>query len=63
MDHTAAGEGKAVPEFTNTFHTLRTKLGMKDSEGHLVLKYRGALQRYIQIEMDFLDISSLGTTY
>jgi hypothetical protein len=24
--------GQAVPEFTNTFHTLRTKLGIKDSE-------------------------------
>ena len=27
------------------------------------LKYRGALHRYIQTEMDFLDISSLGATY
>jgi hypothetical protein len=52
--------GQAVPEFTNTFHTLCTKLGIKDSERHLVLKYRGALHRYIQTEMDFLDISSLG---
>jgi hypothetical protein len=50
-------------EFTNTFHTLRTKLGIKDSERHLVLKYRGALHRYIQTEMDFLDISSLGAAY
>jgi hypothetical protein len=55
--------GKSVPEFTNTFHTLRTKLGIKDSERHLVLKYRGALYRYIQTEMDFLDISSLGAAY
>jgi hypothetical protein len=55
--------GQAVPEFTNTFHTLRTKLGIKDSERHLVLKYRGALHRYIQTEMDFLDISSLGAAY
>jgi hypothetical protein len=52
-----------VPEFTNTFHTLRTKLGIKDSERHLVLKYHGALHRYIQTEMDFLNISSLGTAY
>jgi hypothetical protein len=29
----------------------------------LVLKYRGALHRYIQTEMDFLDISSLGAAY
>jgi hypothetical protein len=55
--------GQAVPEFTNTLHTLRTKLGIKDSERHLVLKYRGALHRYIQTEMDFLDISSLGAAY
>jgi hypothetical protein len=55
--------GQVVLEFTNTFHTLRTKLGIKDSERHLVLKYRGALHRYIQTEMDFLDISSLGATY
>jgi hypothetical protein len=55
--------GQAVLEFTNTFHTLHTKLGIKDSERHLVLKYRGALHRYIQTEMDFLDISSLGVAY
>jgi hypothetical protein len=54
---------QAVPEFTNIFHTLRTKLGIKYSERHLVLKYRGALHRYIQIEMEFLDISSLGVAY
>jgi hypothetical protein len=55
--------GQAVPDFTNTFHTLHTKLGIKDFERHLVLKYRGALHRYIQTEMDFLDISSLGVAY
>jgi hypothetical protein len=55
--------GQAVPEFTNTFHTLRTKLGIKDSERHLVLKYCRALQRYIKTKMDFLDISSLGAAY
>jgi hypothetical protein len=55
--------GQAVLEFTNTFHTLHTKLGIKDSERHLVLKYRGALDRYIQTEMDFLDISSLSSAY
>jgi hypothetical protein len=63
MDHIAAIEGQEVLEFTNTFHTLHTKLGIKDSERHLVLKYRGALHKYIQIEMDFLDISSLGVAY
>jgi hypothetical protein len=53
---------QAVPDFTNIFHTLRTKLGIKDSERHLVLKYLGALHRYIQTKMEFLDISSLGAT-
>jgi hypothetical protein len=55
--------GQTMSEFTNTFHTLRTKLGIKDSEQHLVLKYHGALHRYIQTEMDFLNISSLGVAY
>jgi hypothetical protein len=55
--------GQAVPGFTNTFHTLHTKLGIKDSERYLVLKYRGALHRYIETEMDFLDILSLGAAY
>jgi hypothetical protein len=54
---------QAISEFTNTFYTLHTKLGIKDSERHLVLKYRGALHRYIQTEMDFLDISSLSAAY
>ena len=49
-------------ELTNLFHTLRTKLGIKDLEKHLVLKYLGCLHRYIQEKMEFLDISSLGTT-
>jgi hypothetical protein len=52
-----------VPEFTNIFHTLRTKLGIKDYERHLVLKYCSGLHRYIQDEMEFLDISFLGATY
>ena len=52
-----------VLDFTNIFHTLRTKLGIKDSENHLVLKYHGFLHRYIKKEMEFLDITSLGTTY
>jgi hypothetical protein len=55
--------GQAVLKFTNNFHTLCTKMGIKDSERHLVLKYHRALHRYIQTEMDFLDISSLGATY
>ena len=57
------GRDQDVSQFTNVFHTLWTKLGIKDSEKNLVLKYHGCLHRYIQDEMEFLDISSLGTTY
>jgi len=52
-----------VSEFANTFHTLRTKLGIKDTGRNLVLKYRGCLHKYIQDDMDFQDTSSLGTAY
>jgi hypothetical protein len=55
--------GKIMSEFTNTFHTLCTKLGIKGSEWNLVLKYFGALHKYIQTKIEFLDISSLGFTY
>jgi hypothetical protein len=54
---------QAVPDFANSLHTLHTKMGIKDSERHLVLKYRGALHRYIQTKMEFPDISSLGMAY
>ena len=50
-------------ELSNLFHTLHTKLGIKDSKKHLVLKYHSFLHKYIQEEMEFLDISSLGTAY
>jgi hypothetical protein len=52
-----------VAEYTNIFHTLCSKLGVKDSEQHLVLKYCSGLHRYIQTDLDFLDISSLGDAY
>jgi hypothetical protein len=55
--------GQEVLEFTNTFHTLCTKMGIKDSEWNLALKYCGALHRYIQTEINFLDISSPGASY
>jgi hypothetical protein len=54
---------QTVPDFTNIFHTLCTKLGIKYFERHLVLKYYGCLHRYIQTEMEFLDITSLGMDY
>ena len=52
-----------VHELMNLFHTLRTKLGIKDSERHLLLKYCRFLHIYIQEEMEFFDITSLHTTY
>jgi hypothetical protein len=54
---------QVVQDFTNIFHTLRTKLGIKYLERHMVLKYRDTLHRYILTEMEFLDISFLGTAY
>jgi hypothetical protein len=52
-----------VSEYTNIFHTLRSKLGIKDYERNLVLKYHNGIHKHIQTEMDFLDISSLGVSY
>jgi hypothetical protein len=54
---------QAVLEFTNIFHTLRTNMGIKYSERNLVLMYHDGLHRYIQAEMEFLDISSLSAAY
>jgi hypothetical protein len=54
---------QTMPDFTNVLHTLRTKLGIKDFERHMVLKYHNGMHRYIQTKIEFLDISSLGATY
>jgi hypothetical protein len=50
--HCGQERDKAVPDFTNIFHTLHTKLGIIDSERHLVLKYRGVLNRYIYTKIE-----------
>jgi len=63
MDHDAAGKGLRHAAVHQSFHTLRTKLGIKDTEQHLILKYRGCLHKYIKKETKFLNISSLGTAY
>jgi hypothetical protein len=52
-----------VSEYTNIFHTFHSNMSIKDSEWNLVLKYRSVLHRYIQTEMDLLDISQLGDAY
>jgi hypothetical protein len=54
---------QTMSNITNTFHTLRTNMGIKYFERRLVLKYHGALHRYIQTKIEFLDISSLGASY
>jgi hypothetical protein len=46
-------------EYTNIFHNLPTKHGIKYFEQHLVLKFFTSLHRYIQTDMEFLDKSSL----
>ena len=50
-------------ELTNLFYTLCTKLVIKDLERHLVLKYRSYLHSHIQQEMEFFNITALGTVY
>jgi hypothetical protein len=52
-----------VPEFTNFFHTLHTKLGIRDSKQHMVLNYHEGIHRYFPIEVEFFDRSSLGEAY
>jgi hypothetical protein len=63
MEHVASREGPSNVEVHQHLHTLCTNMGIKYSEHNLVLKYRGALHWYIQTEMEFLDISSLGVAY
>jgi hypothetical protein len=36
-----------MPDFTNVFHTLCTKLGIKEYEQHIVLKYHEIMHRHI----------------
>jgi hypothetical protein len=50
-------------EYNNAFHTMGIKLGIWDSEWHLVLKYHDILHKHIKIEMEFLNISSVGSSY
>jgi len=39
------------------------KLGIKDFDFHLILKYFGCLHKYIQEAMEFMEISLLDATY
>ena len=55
--------GQSVQDYTNTFHALSAKLGIEDSEKHRILKYRSGLHRYIQTEMEFLNIETLAAAY
>ena len=63
MDHTVVVKGSICAQVDDLFHTLHTNSSIKYLERHLVLKYHNFFHRYIQEEMEFLDITSLGTTY
>ena len=63
MEHTTARKGPSCCKVHQYLQYLMHQLGIKDSERHLVMKYHGDLHRYIQTQMDFLDISSLGAAY
>jgi hypothetical protein len=52
-----------VLEYTNIFHTLFINMGIEDSWWNMVIKYYSGLHRYIQTDMEFPYISSLGVTY
>ena len=41
------GRDQDVLEFTNIFHTLHMKLGIKDFEWHMVLKFHDCVNKYI----------------
>ncbi len=56
-------KSQTVSKFTNNFHTLHTKLGIKYSKRHLVLKYQGGKLKYIQDAIDFEDLPSLHMAY
>ena len=52
-----------VLQNSNSFHTLCIKLGIRDLELHLVLNNHSDLNWQIQINMQFMYISSLGYGY
>ena len=54
---------QSIQRYTNIFHALSTKLGIKDSKKHRVMKYKSGLHRYIQTEMDFLNIETLSSAF
>jgi hypothetical protein len=51
------------PEYTNIFHTLRSNMGIKEYEQNLVFKYHYVLHRYVHVDMDCFNISSLESNY
>ena len=63
MDYVAATKGSRFAWANKFFPYLRTNLGIKYSKKHLMFKYFSCLHKYIQEEMKFLDIFSLGVAY
>lgn len=52
-----------VSEFTNIFHALGTKLGIKEFVQNWALKYHDIIHKYIQDDKEFLDICSPRVSY
>ena len=63
MDHIAARKRPSSARFHKYLPYLVHQAGYQRFRVTLVLKYRGALHRYIQTEMEFLDISSFCVAY
>eukprot|EP00253_Pinus_taeda_P029008 PITA_29008 len=57
------GRDQDVPEFTNLFILFTQSWVSRIRRQHLILKYRGCLHKYIQEEIQFLNIPSLGAAY
>ena len=50
---------KTVQIYTNEFHQLMARLGVREEQKLLVLKYINNLAPYIQQEMEFLTIGTI----
>ena len=63
MDHTAARKRPSSARFHKYLPYLADQDGYQIFRAIFGAQYRGALHIYIQTEMEFLDISSLGAAY
>ena len=63
MDHIVARKRPCSAKFHKYLPYLAHQDEYQRFREHLVLKYHGSLHRYIRIEMEFMDISSLSVAY